>query len=112
MLRHVLPAVPQAWWQPSSRERARTRPAAQKLGKARSEISPREPGVPLDGGWREDKAAAWFVTVSGRSEFREGLGELLLASEGLHARADSTEYKSVDKVWAVVNVTQANTLKP
>ncbi|MFE9859025.1 DUF6000 family protein [Streptomyces sp. NPDC005780] len=35
----------------------------------------------LDGGWRERRTAAWLVAVSGRTEFRERLGELLLASE-------------------------------
>ncbi|MEV1048679.1 DUF6000 family protein [Streptomyces sp. NPDC049916] len=35
----------------------------------------------LDGGWRERRTAAWLVAVSRRTEFRERLGELLLASE-------------------------------
>ncbi|MCG7523476.1 DUF6000 family protein [Streptomyces sp. OfavH-34-F] len=35
----------------------------------------------LDGGWRERRTAAWLVAVSRRAEFRERLGELLLASE-------------------------------
>ncbi|WP_346342001.1 DUF6000 family protein [Streptomyces sp. SID2563] len=35
----------------------------------------------LEGGWRERRTAAWLVAVSGRTEFRERLGELLLASE-------------------------------
>ena len=35
-----------------------------------------------DGGWHERKTAAWFIAVSGRSRFRDKLGELLLASEG------------------------------
>jgi hypothetical protein len=52
-----------------------------KLGQAAGEISPRELGLLLDGGWRERKTAAWLVAVAGRSEFRERLGELLLASE-------------------------------
>ncbi|MGW2471696.1 DUF6000 family protein [Streptomyces sp. NPDC001665] len=35
----------------------------------------------LEGGWRERRTATWLVAVSGRTEFRERLGELLLASE-------------------------------
>ncbi|MFF3775766.1 DUF6000 family protein [Streptomyces sp. NPDC002232] len=35
----------------------------------------------LEGGWRERRTAAWLVAVSRRTEFRECLGELLLASE-------------------------------
>jgi len=35
----------------------------------------------LQGGWRERRTAAWLVAVSRRTEFRERLGELLLASE-------------------------------
>ncbi|MFJ2397399.1 DUF6000 family protein [Streptomyces sp. NPDC087843] len=35
----------------------------------------------LEGGWRERRTAAWLVAVSRRTEFRERLGALLLASE-------------------------------
>ncbi|MET8723238.1 MULTISPECIES: DUF6000 family protein [Streptomyces] len=35
----------------------------------------------LEGGWRERRTAAWLVAVSRRTEFREHLGALLLASE-------------------------------
>ncbi|MEU5032588.1 DUF6000 family protein [Streptomyces rubiginosohelvolus] len=35
----------------------------------------------LEGSWRERRTAAWLVSVSRRTEFRERLGELLLASE-------------------------------
>ncbi|MFE6765396.1 DUF6000 family protein [Streptomyces sp. NPDC057689] len=35
----------------------------------------------LEGGWRERRTAAWLVAVSRRTEFRERIGELLLASE-------------------------------
>lgn len=35
----------------------------------------------LEGCWRERRTAAWLVAVSRRTEFRERLGELLLASE-------------------------------
>ncbi|MFF2368549.1 DUF6000 family protein [Streptomyces sp. NPDC058122] len=56
-----------------------------KLGKVAGEISPRELGTLLDGGWRERKTAAWLIAVAGRTVFRERLGELLLASEGPYA---------------------------
>ncbi|MFC9930261.1 DUF6000 family protein [Streptomyces sp. NPDC127190] len=56
-----------------------------KLGQAAGEISPRELSTLLDRGWRERKTAAWLVAVAGRSEFRDRLGELLLASEGPYA---------------------------
>ncbi|MEV6739482.1 DUF6000 family protein [Streptomyces sp. NPDC051104] len=56
-----------------------------KLGQAAGEISPRELHTLLDRGWRERKTAAWLVAVAGRSEFRDRLGELLLASEGPYA---------------------------
>ncbi|MFG2651327.1 DUF6000 family protein [Streptomyces sp. NPDC048436] len=35
----------------------------------------------LEGGWRERRTATWLVAVSRRTEFRERLGGLLLASE-------------------------------
>ncbi|MEU1789466.1 DUF6000 family protein [Streptomyces sparsogenes] len=56
-----------------------------KLGQAAGEISPRELDTLLGRGWRERKTAAWLIAVAGRSEFRERLGELLLASEGPYA---------------------------
>ncbi|MFJ8948010.1 DUF6000 family protein [Streptomyces sp. NPDC102395] len=62
----------------SGRDRAKF---IRKLGKAAGEISPRELGVLLDRGWRERGTAAWLIAVAGRTEFRERLGELLLASE-------------------------------
>ncbi|MGI5401422.1 DUF6000 family protein [Streptomyces sp. CA-135486] len=52
-----------------------------KLGEAADEITPHELGILLEGGWRERKTAAWLIAVAGRAEFRERLGELLLASE-------------------------------
>jgi hypothetical protein len=44
-------------------------------------ITPDEIATLLEGGWRERRTAAWLVAVSRRTEFRERLGELLLASE-------------------------------
>ncbi|MFD8753237.1 DUF6000 family protein [Kitasatospora sp. NPDC059577] len=54
---------------------------ARELGKAASKITPRELGTLLEGGWRERTTAAWLIAVARRTEFRERLGELLLASE-------------------------------
>ncbi|MFE7974549.1 DUF6000 family protein [Streptomyces shenzhenensis] len=44
-------------------------------------ITAQEIATLLKGGWRERRTATWFVAVSRRTEFRERLGELLLASE-------------------------------
>ncbi|MFD5099833.1 DUF6000 family protein [Streptomyces albidochromogenes] len=44
-------------------------------------ITAHEIATLLEGGWRERRTAAWLVAVSRRTEFRERLGELLLASE-------------------------------
>ncbi|MEV7278716.1 DUF6000 family protein [Streptomyces sp. NPDC093111] len=38
-------------------------------------------GVLLEGGWRERRTAAWLIAVGHRTDFRERLGELLLASQ-------------------------------
>lgn len=63
-------------------ERARV---TRELGEAAAEITPRELGVLLDSGWRERKTTAWLIAVARRTEFRERLGELLLASGGPYA---------------------------
>ncbi|MFJ5017079.1 DUF6000 family protein [Streptomyces griseoluteus] len=44
-------------------------------------ITPSEIAKLLEGSWRERRTAAWLVAVSRRTEFREDLGRLLLASE-------------------------------
>ncbi|GAA1552796.1 hypothetical protein GCM10009731_03570 [Streptomyces globosus] len=44
-------------------------------------ITQQEIAMLLEGSWRERRTAAWLVAVSRRTEFREHLGELLLASE-------------------------------
>ncbi|MFD8788287.1 DUF6000 family protein [Kitasatospora sp. NPDC059599] len=54
---------------------------ARALGEAAADITPRELTILLEGGWRERKTAAWLIAVARRTEFRERLGELLLASE-------------------------------
>ncbi|MGW4528252.1 DUF6000 family protein [Amycolatopsis sp. NPDC004378] len=53
------------------------------LAEAARQITDTELEVLLDdGGWRERKTAAWFIAVTDRSQFRDMLGSLLLASEG------------------------------
>lgn len=51
------------------------------LGDDAGVITAQEIATLLEGGWRERRTAAWLVAVSRRTEFREPLGELLLASE-------------------------------
>jgi hypothetical protein len=54
-----------------------------ELAEAAGRITDAELEVLLhDGGWRERKTAAWFIAVTSRSQFRDKLGSLLLASEG------------------------------
>ncbi|MFE6912689.1 DUF6000 family protein [Streptomyces rubiginosohelvolus] len=66
----------------TDRERAKF---LRKLGEAAGEVTSRELGVLLEGGWRERKTAAWLIAVADRTDFRERLGELLLASQGPYA---------------------------
>ncbi|MFJ3088237.1 DUF6000 family protein [Streptomyces sp. NPDC086838] len=58
---------------------------ARKLGRDASATTPRELTVLVEGGWRERRTAAWLIAAAGRTEFREGIGELLLASEVCYA---------------------------
>lgn len=55
------------------------------LAQAAYEITPTELGVLFEGGWRECKTAAWLVAVAHRTEFRDLIGRLLLASGGPYA---------------------------
>ncbi|MDT0401238.1 DUF6000 family protein [Streptomyces edwardsiae] len=57
------------------------------LAQAAHEITPAELGILFEGGWRERKTAAWLVAVAHRTEFRDLVGRLLLASEGPYAGA-------------------------
>ncbi|MEU6896045.1 DUF6000 family protein [Streptomyces sp. NPDC046557] len=57
------------------------------LAQAAYEITPAELGILFEGGWRERKTAAWLVAVAHRTEFRDLIGRLLLASEGPYAGA-------------------------
>ena len=58
------------------------------LADAASTITAGELSVLLEGGWRERSTAAWLIAVAHRTEFRERLGELLLASEVCFAGRD------------------------
>ncbi|MEV0108205.1 DUF6000 family protein [Nocardia sp. NPDC050799] len=60
---------------------------AKKLARAAFEITPVELSTLFEGGWRERKVASWLVAVAHRTEFRDRIGQLLLASEGPHAGA-------------------------
>ncbi|MFJ9105788.1 DUF6000 family protein [Streptomyces sp. NPDC102405] len=55
------------------------------LGQAAYEITPTELGILFEGGWRECKTAGWLVAVAHRTEFRDLIGRLLLASGGPYA---------------------------
>ncbi|MFI7359987.1 DUF6000 family protein [Streptomyces avidinii] len=57
------------------------------LARAACEITPTELGILFEGGWRERKTAAWLVAVAHRTEFRDLIGRLLLASGGPYAGA-------------------------
>ncbi|MET9736312.1 DUF6000 family protein [Streptomyces sp. NPDC006458] len=52
-----------------------------KLGEDAQVVTAQEIDTLLEGSWRERRTATWLVAVSRRTEFRERLGELLLASE-------------------------------
>ncbi|MGW1154759.1 DUF6000 family protein [Streptomyces rubiginosohelvolus] len=54
---------------------------ARKLSEDSKAITAEEINTLLEGGWRERRTATWLAAVSRRTEFRERLGELLLASE-------------------------------
>ncbi|MFD5313771.1 DUF6000 family protein [Streptomyces ardesiacus] len=54
---------------------------ARRLAADAELITVQELATLLEGGWRERRTAAWLIAVSRRTEFRERLGELLLASE-------------------------------
>ncbi|WP_395360660.1 DUF6000 family protein [Streptomyces sp. YH02] len=58
------------------------------LGEDAGAVTPGELAILLEGGWRERRTAAWLIAVARRTEFRESLGELLLASEVCFAGSD------------------------
>ena len=51
------------------------------LATAAAEATASELSVLLEGGLRERKTAAWLIAVAARTEFRDRIGELMLASE-------------------------------
>ena len=51
------------------------------LAIAAAEATVTELSVLPEGGWRERKTAAWLIAVAARTEFRDRIGELLLAGE-------------------------------
>ncbi|GAA1139340.1 hypothetical protein F4556_006953 [Kitasatospora gansuensis] len=57
------------------------------LAQTAHEITPAELGILFEAGWRERKTAAWLVAVAHRTEFRDHIGRLLLASGGPYAGA-------------------------
>ncbi|MCQ4203488.1 DUF6000 family protein [Streptomyces coelicoflavus] len=52
-----------------------------RLSEDAGAITSEEIATLLEGGWRERRTAAWLIAVSRRTEFRERLGALFLASE-------------------------------
>ncbi|MFJ5546371.1 DUF6000 family protein [Streptomyces sp. NPDC093225] len=55
------------------------------LAQAAHDITPAELGILFEGGWRERRTAAWLVAVAHRTEFRDLVDRLLLASAGPYA---------------------------
>ena len=51
------------------------------LAQDAARVAPRELELMLEGGWRERRTSAWFISVAGRTEFRERIAALLLESE-------------------------------
>ncbi len=51
------------------------------LAEDAARITPAELAILLDGGWRARRTAAWYIAVARRTEFRDQLSSLLLASE-------------------------------
>jgi hypothetical protein len=52
-----------------------------KLARSARRVSDRELAVLLEGGWRERLTASWLIGLDSRGQFRDRIGELLLASE-------------------------------
>src|SRR5215469_15153728 len=51
------------------------------LGRSARQVSDRELAVLLESGWRERLTASWLIGLDRREQFRDQIGELLLASE-------------------------------
>ena len=52
-----------------------------KLGRSARQVSDRELAILLESGWRERLTASWLIGLDRREQFRDRIGELLLASE-------------------------------
>ena len=55
-----------------------------KLGRSARQVSDRELAILLESGWRERLTASWLIGLGRRQQFRDRIGELLLASEMGH----------------------------
>jgi hypothetical protein len=52
-----------------------------KLGRSARRVSDRELAILLESGWRERLTACWLIGLDRREQFRDRIGELMLASE-------------------------------
>jgi hypothetical protein len=52
-----------------------------KLARSARQVSDRELAILLESGWREALTASWLIALDRREQFRDRIGELLLASE-------------------------------
>jgi hypothetical protein len=52
-----------------------------ELGSSARQVSDRELAILLEGGWRERLTASWLIGLDRREQFRDQIGQLLLASE-------------------------------
>ena len=60
---------------------AKRRRFLRKLGRSARQVSDRELAILLESGWRERLTASWLIGLDRREQFRDRIGELLLASE-------------------------------
>jgi Family of unknown function (DUF6000) len=61
--------------------RGRRKRFLRKLGRSARQVSDRELAILLESGWRERLTASWLIGLDRREQFRDRIGELLLASE-------------------------------
>lgn len=52
-----------------------------QLARSARQVSDRELDILLENGWRERLTASWLIALDGREQFRDRIGELLLAGE-------------------------------
>jgi hypothetical protein len=65
--------------------KARRMRFGQQLARAARQISDRELATLLGGEWRSRLTAAWLTGLDRREQFRDQIGELLLASQDVYA---------------------------